>query len=62
MNTKFYLSVSDISGKIVIVKESVTLENEILLKLDISKLSNGLYITTIKFDDGHMISTKLLKN
>ncbi len=61
-NTKIYLSLLDVSGKLVVNKEFVTAEIETLLKVDMSNFSNGYYILVLKFDDGRTISTKVMKN
>ena len=61
-NTKAILSLLDVSGKLVINKEFVTAERETFLKVDMSNLSNGYYILVLKFDDGRMVSTKVMKN
>jgi len=61
-NTKVYLSLLDASGKLVITKEFATTLSETFMKVDMSNLSNGYYILVLKFDDGRMISTKVMKN
>ncbi len=61
-NTKVYLSLLDAGGKLVITKEFVTAASETFLKVDMSNLSNGYYFLVLKFDDGRMISTKVMKN
>ena len=61
-NTKVYLSLLDVSGKLVINKEYITAQRDTFLKVDMSNLSNGYYILVLKFDDGRTISTKVMKN
>ncbi len=61
-NTKVYLSLLDASGKLVTNKEFVTAQRETYFKVDMSNLSNGYYILVLKFDDGRIISRKVMKN
>ena len=61
-NTKVYLSILDASGKLVTNKEFVTVQSETFFKVDMSNLSNGYYILVLKFDDGRIISKKVMKN
>ncbi len=61
-HTKVYLALLDLSGKLVITKEFVTAESKTFLKVDMHNFTDGYYILVLKFDDGRMISTKIIKN
>ena len=59
--TKLSIAAVDVRGRLVKYQEMVTGYNDTLVKLDMSTLSNGYYIITLKFDDGRQISTKVIK-
>jgi hypothetical protein len=61
VNTKLSISITDNSGRVVRYQELVTVSNFTLIKLDMSNLSSGYYIVTLRFDDGRRVSMKVLK-
>ena len=60
-NTKLSIAVVDLTGKLVKNNDLLTSDNNTLFKLDMSNLSNGYYIITLRFDDGQILSSKVIK-
>ena len=61
LNTKIFMSVFDLKGKLVKYNEFVTSSFNTLFKLDLTNLSNGYYVINLRFDDGQMLSQKIIK-
>ena len=61
VNTKLYVSVFDMNGKLVKREEHVTTGNNTTMQLDMSKLSNGNYVIALVFDDGVKRNTMVVK-
>jgi hypothetical protein len=61
LNTKLSIAVIDISGKTVSYKEMVTSGLLTLVKLNLTNLSDGNYVVTVRFDDGRRLSTRIIK-
>jgi hypothetical protein len=55
------VAVVDMNGKTVSYKELVTSGSQTLVKLNLTNLSNGNYIVTVRFDDGRKLSSKIVK-
>jgi hypothetical protein len=61
VNTKLYISVFDLNGKLVKREELVTTGNNTILRLDMSNLSNGNYVISLVFDDGVKRNSMVVK-
>ncbi|MEO6731288.1 MAG: T9SS type A sorting domain-containing protein, partial [Ferruginibacter sp.] len=60
-SAKLSISVTDLRGRIVKTTELLTSDNKALIKLNVSNLSKGFYIITLRFEDGSVISSKVIK-
>ena len=61
LNTKLFISLFDLKGRLVKYYELVTNAFSTVFKLDLTNLSNGYYVINLRFDDGQLLSQKIIK-